>query len=103
MPMRLAAQQAIDIQRDTLVKPTNIIFRGRRRRRVYKDGCGTQEIHMLLHGWSIEGTSAKHEARKTSIGKSESVIVVMKQGNSCGAKGWQVDLAGDRNNVRTQQ
>ena len=40
---------------------------------------GTQEIHKILKGLSIHSTSAKHEAVKTVLWKSESVIVVMQQ------------------------
>ena len=54
---------------------------------------GTQEIHNVLNGLSIQGTSAEHKALEMMLWKSESAIVVMKQGNACGAKGWQIERA----------
>lgn len=45
----------------------------------------------------------EHKASETNQWKSESAIVVLKQGNACGAKGWQIDRAEKRNNDCTQQ
>jgi hypothetical protein len=42
---------------------------------------------------SIQRASAKHKLLEMDWWKSESIIVVVKQGNACGAKGRQIGRA----------
>ena len=54
---------------------------------------GTQDILMFLQGLKYLQHKCDNEAAEKNMRKSESAILAMKQGNSWGAKGWQIDRA----------
>ncbi|WP_448511282.1 hypothetical protein, partial [Photorhabdus sp. MH8.4] len=71
--------------------PFSSTHRSRRRRRVCREQCGTQEILIFLNGMSISGTSAKTQGRRNGyqeVGASHSSV---EASNDRGAKGGQTD------------